>query len=191
MSTITLHTRKKKTKKEELGKMVKLDEKSVKVAERAIGLKLGYEGLFKLAEERGYVIKASAGWKFTRLEIMYCNNLKFQRSVDGLIQLLKAEIEQYYAEINVASVRQELRTAKAEIIKITNEDRFERAKKLAIKTEKTVEELEEIERLEEELEVELIILEEAKKDSKKLEKRARDTIKNQALMEYKRRMGRV
>ena len=62
---------------------------------------------------------------------------------------------------------------------------------MAIKTEKTQEELQEIDQLEEELEIEMLILEEAKKDSKKLEKRARDTVKAQALEEYKRRMGRV
>ena len=171
--------------------MVRLDEKSVRIAERAVNLKVGYEVLFKLAEERGYIIKASAGYKFTRLEIMYCNNLKFQRSVDGLLQLLKTEIEEYYAEQNVTSIRAELKQAKSEIIKITNEDRFEKARKLAIKTEKTQEELAEIEKLEEELEIELIILEEAKKDSKRLEKKARDTVKAQALTEYKKRMGRV
>ena len=171
--------------------MVKLDEKTVKVAERAVNLKVGYEVLFKLAEERGYIIKASAGYKFTRLEIMYCNNLKFQRSVDGLLLMLKTEIEEYYAEQNVASIRAELRNAKGEINRITGEEKFERAKKLAIKTEKTVEEIAEIEKLEEELEIELIILEEAKKDSKRLEKKARDTVKAQAIEEYKRRMGRV
>ena len=171
--------------------MVKLDEKTVKVAERAVSLKVGYEVLFDLAENRGYVIKASAGYKFTKFEIMYCNNLKFQKSVDGLIQLLKAEIEAYYTEQNVASIRQELKQAKSEIIKITGEEKFDRAKRLAIKTEKTQEELQEIEQLEEELEIELVILEEAKKDSKKLEKRAMDTVKAQALMEYRRRMGRV
>ena len=168
-----------------------LDEKSVKIAERAVGLKVGYDGLFKLAEDRGYVIKASAGYKFTKFEQMYVNNLKFQRSVDGLLNILKAEIEEYYATQNVASIRAELKNAKSEINKITNEDRYDRAKKLAIKTEKTNEEIAEIEKLEEELEVELIILEEAKKDSKKLEKRARDTVKAQALAEYKKRMGRV
>ena len=171
--------------------MVKLDEKSVKIAERAVALKAGYEVLFGLAEKRGYVLKASAGWKFTKFEVMYCNNLKFQKSVDGLLSLLKAEIEEYYAEINVAQIRGELKNAKSEIIKITNEEKFEKAKKLAIKTEKTQEELQEIERLEEELEIELLILEEAKKDSKKLERRARDTVKAQALEEYRKRMGRV
>ena len=170
---------------------IKLDEKSIKIAERVVGLKVGYEVLFKVAEERGYVIKASNGYKFIKFETLYVNNLKFQRSVDGLIQLLKAEIEQYYSEQNVAQIRDELKKAKSEIIKISGEERFERAKKLAIKTEKTVEELNEIEKLEEELEVELLILEEAKKDSKKLEKKARDTVKAQALEEYKRRMGRV
>ena len=75
---------------------IKLDEKSVKIAERVVGLKVGYEVLFKVAEERGYVIKASNGYKFIKFETLYVNNLKFQRSVDGLIQLLKAEIEQYY-----------------------------------------------------------------------------------------------
>ena len=171
--------------------MVKLDEKTVKIAERAIGLKVGYDTLFTLAEERGYIIKASAGYKFTKFETMYSNNLKFQRSVDGLLQMLKAEVEVYYAEINVASVREELKKAKSEIIKITAEERFEKAKKLAIKTEKTEEELREIEQLEEDLEVELVILEEAKKDSKRLAKKASDTVKAQALAEYKRRMGRV
>ena len=172
-------------------KMVKLDEKSVKVAERAINLKASYEILFGLAEERGYIIKAAAGWKFQKFEIMYVNNLKFQRSVDGLLQMLKAEIEEYYASVNVKQVREELKNARGEINRITAEDRYERAKKLAIKTEKTVEELAEIEKLEEELEIELLILEEARKDSKKLEKKARDTVKAQALEEYKRRMGRV
>ena len=171
--------------------MVRLDEKTVKIAERAVDLKVGYETLFNLAEQRGYVIKASAGWKFTKFEIMYCNNLKFQKSVDGLLAMLKVEIEQYYTEQNVASIREELKKAKSEIIKITGEEKFERAKKLAIKTEKTQEELQEIENLENELEIELMILEEAKKDSKRLEKKARDTVKNQALTEYKRRMGRV
>ena len=171
--------------------MVKLDDKTVKIAERAVALKVTYEMLFGLADQRGYVIKASAGWKFTKLEIMYCNNLKFQRSVDGLLEMLKAEIEIYYAEQNIASIRSELKNAKSEIIKITNEERFEKARRLAIKTEKTAEELQEIEQLEEELEIELLILEEAKKDSKKLEKKARDTVKNQALMEYRKRMGRV
>ena len=170
---------------------IKLDEKSVKIAERAVGLKVSYEILFGLAEERGYIIKAAAGWKFQKFEIMYVNNLKFQRSVDGLLQMLKAEIEEYYASVNVKQVREELKNARGEINRITNEERFERAKKLAIKTEKTVEELTEIEKLEEELEIELLILEEAKKDSKKLEKRARDTVKAQALAEYKKRMGRV
>ena len=122
---------------------------------------------------------------------MYCNNLKFQKSVDGLLNIIKAEIEEYYASINVASIRQELRKAKAEIIKISGEEKFDRARKLAIKTEKTEEELREIQDLEEELEGELIILEEAKKDSKRLEKKARDSVKAQALAEYKRRMGRV
>lgn len=168
-----------------------LDEKSVKIAERAVALKVSYEVLFGLAEERGYVIKASNGYKFTKFETMYVNNLKFQRSVDGLLQLLKVEIEVYYSEQNVASIRKELKQAKSEINKITCEERYERAKKLAIKTEKTNEELEEIDKLEEELEIELIILEEAKKDSKKLEKKARDTVKAQALEEYRRRMGRV
>lgn len=171
--------------------MVKLDEKTVKVAERAINLKVGYDTLFSLAEERGYIIKASAGYKFTKFETMYTNNLKFQRSVDGLLIILKAEIEEYYAEVNVSSIRVELRNAKGEINRITSEERFEKAKKLAIKTEKTEEELREIEQLEEDLEVELIILEEAKKDSKRLEKKARDSVKAQALAEYKRRMGRV
>ena len=171
--------------------MVKLDEKSIKVAERAVTLKAGYQVLFGLAEERGYVIKAAAGWKFQKFEVMYCNNLKFQRSVDGLVMLLKAEIEEYYATINVASIKQELRLAKAEIIKISGEERYERAKKLAIKTEKTQEEIQEIESLEDELEIELMILEEAKKDSKKLEKKAKDSVKAQALAEYKKRMGRV
>ena len=171
--------------------MVKLDEKSIKIVERAIALKAGYEVYFKLAEERGYVVKAAAGHRFTRFEVMYCNNLKFQRSIDGLLTLLRAEVETYYAEQNVAQIRRELTQAKSEIDKITAEERYERAKKLAIKTEKTEQELLEIEQLEEELEVELLILEEAKKDSKKLEKRARDTIKAQALMEYKKRMGRV
>lgn len=171
--------------------MVKLDDKSIKVAERAVALKASYETIFKLAEERGYIVKAAAGWKFTRFEVMYCNNLKFQKSVDGLLNILKAEIEAYYAEINVKNIRDELRTAKAEIIKITNEEKFERARKLAIKTEKTEEELKEISELEEDLEIELLILEEAKKDSKKLEKKARDSVKAQALAEYKRRMGRV
>ena len=172
-------------------KMVRLDEKTVKVAERAIGLKVGYEVLFKLADERGYVIKAASGYRFQKFETMYLNNLKFQRSVDGLLAMLKVEIEEYYTEQNVVSIRAELKNAKSEINKITSEERYERAKKLAIKTEKTVEEIEEIEKLEEELEVELIILEEAKKDSKKLEKRAKDSIKAQALMEYRKRMGRV
>jgi hypothetical protein len=171
--------------------MVKLDEKTVKVAERAIQLKVGYEVLFKLAEERNYVVKASNGYKFTKFETMYVNNLKFQRSVDGLLQLLKAEIEIYYSEQNVASIRKELKQAKSEIIKISAEERFDRAKKLALKTEKTNEELEEIDRLEEELEIEILILEEAKKDSKRLEKKARDTVKAQALEEYRKRMGRV
>ena len=171
--------------------MVRLDEKSVKIAERAVQLKVSYELLFKLAEERGYVIKAAAGWKFQKFEVMYTNNLKFQRSVDGLLQMLKADIEEYYSSVNVSSIRQELKNAKGEINRITAEERYERAKKLAIKTEKTVEELAEIEQLEEELEIELIILEEAKKDSKKLEKKARDSVKAQALAEYKRRMGRV
>lgn len=171
--------------------MVKLDDKTVKVAERAVNLKVGYETLFKLADERGYIIKASAGYKFTKFEVMYCNNLKFQKSVDGLLNILKAEIEAYYAEINVEGIRKELKQAKAEIIKITAEERFEKAKKLAIKTEKTQEELQEIENLEKELEIELLILEEAKKDSKILEKKAKNTIKAQALEEYKRRMGRV
>ena len=171
--------------------MVKLDEKSVKIAERAVALKVSYEVLFGLAEQRGYVIKASAGYKFTRFEVMYCNNLKFQKSVDGLLAMLKAEIEVYYSEQNVASIRKELKQAKSEIIKITSEERFERAKRLAIKTEKTEEELREIDELEEELEIEMLILEEAKKDSKKLEKKARDTVKAQALEEYRRRMGRV
>ena len=112
--------------------MVKLDEKSVKVAERAVYLKVGYEVLFKLAEERGYIIKASAGYRFTKFEVMYCNNLKFQKSVDGLINILKSEIEAYYAEINVASIRDELRKAKSEIIKISGEERFDRARKLAL-----------------------------------------------------------
>ena len=171
--------------------MVKLDDKTVKVAERAVSLKVSYETLFGLADQRGYIIKASAGYKFTKFEIMYCNNLKFQKSVDGLLAILKAEIEEYYAEQNIKSIREELKKAKSEIIKITNEERFEKAKKLAIKTEKTQEELNEIEALEEELETELLILEEAKKDSKRLEKKARDTVKAQALEEYKRRMGRV
>ena len=171
--------------------MVKLDEKNLKLAERAVALKAGYEVLFKLAEERGYILKASAGYKFTKFEIMYCNNLKFQKSVDGLLNILKAEIEEYYSEQNVASIRKELKNAKSEIIKITAEEKFEKARKLAIKTEKTQEELAEIESLEEELEIELTILEEAKKDSKRLEKKARDTVKAQALTEYKRRMGRV
>ena len=171
--------------------MVKLDEKSIKIAERAVGLKANYEDYFKLAEQRGYIVKASAGYKFTKFQVMYCNNLKFQKSIDGLLNIIKTEIEEYYASINVASIRQELRQAKAEIIKITAEDRFERAKRLAIKTEKTNEELEEIDRLEEELEIEMLILEEAKKDSKRLEKKARDTVKAQALEEYKKRMGRV
>ena len=171
--------------------MVKLDEKSIKIAERAVDLKANYDAYFKLAEQRGYIVKASAGYKFTKFQIMYCNNLKFQKSIDGLLNIIKAEIEEYYASINVASIRQELRQAKAEIIKITAEDRFERAKRLAIKTEKTNEELEEIDRLEEELEIEMLILEEAKKDSKRLEKKARDTVKAQALEEYKKRMGRV
>ena len=171
--------------------MVKLDEKSVKIAERAVSLKVSYETLFGLADQRGYVIKASAGWKFTKFEVMYCNNLKFQRSVDGLLEMLKAEIEIYYADQNITSIRSELKNAKSEIIKITNEERFEKARRLAIKTEKTQEELQEIEQLEEELEIELLILEEAKKDSKKLEKKARDTVKAQALAEYKKRMGRV
>ena len=170
---------------------IKLDEKSVKIAERAIGLKVGYEILFGLAEQRGYIIKAAAGWKFQKFEIMYVNNLKFQRSVDGLLQMLKAEIEEYYASVNVKQVREELKNARGEINRITAEDRYERAKKLAIKTEKTVEELAEIEKLEEELEIELLILEEAKKDSKKLEKKAKDSVKAQALAEYKKRMGRV
>ena len=171
--------------------MVKLDDKTVKVAERAVALKVGYNVLFDLADQRGYIIKASAGYKFTKFEIMYCNNLKFQKSVDGLLAILKAEIEEYYTEQNVASIREELKNAKSEIIKITAEEKFEKAKKLAIKTEKTQEELQEIESLENELEIELLILEEAKKDSKRLEKKARDTIKSQALTEYKRRMGRV
>ena len=171
--------------------MVKLDEKSVKIAERAVALKVSYEVLFRLAEERGYIVKAAAGYKFTKFEVMYCNNLKFQKSVDGLLNIIKAEIEEYYASINVASIRQELRKAKAEIIKISGEEKFDRARKLAIKTEKTEEELREIQDLEEELEGELIILEEAKKDSKRLEKKARDSVKAQALAEYKRRMGRV
>ena len=162
---------------------IKLDEKSVKVAERAINLKASYEVYFKLADERGYVIKASNGYKFTKFQIMYCNNLKFQKSVDGLIALLKLEIEVYYSEQNVAQIRDELKKAKSEIIKISAEERFDRARKLAIKTEKTQEELQEIDQLEEELEIEMIILEEAKKDSKKLEKRARDTVKAQALEE--------
>lgn len=170
---------------------IKLDEKSVKVAERAIQLKVGYDILFKLAEERNYVVKASNGYKFIKFETMYWNNLKFQKSVDGLLQLLKAEVEVYYSEQNVASIRKELKQAKSEIIKITAEDRFEKARRLAIKTEKTQEELQEIEQLEEELEIELIILEEAKKDSKKLEKKAKDTLKAQALEEYRKRMGRV
>ena len=171
--------------------MVKLDEKSIKTVERAIALKAGYEVYFKLAEERGYIVKAAAGYKFTRFEVMYTNNLKFQRSIDGLLMLLRAEVETYYAEQNVTQIRRELTQAKSEINKITNEERYEKAKKLAIKTEKTEQELLEIEQLEEELEVELIILEEAKKDSKKLEKRAKDTVKAQALMEYRKRMGRV
>ena len=171
--------------------MVKLDDKSIKIVERAVDLKASYEDYFKLAEARGYVIKASAGYKFTRFEVMYTNNLKFQKSVDGLLGILKAEIEEYYATINIASIRKELKQAKSEIIKITSEEKFEKARRLAIKTEKTQEELQEIEQLEEELEIELIILEEAKKDSKKLEKKARDTVKAQALEEYKRRMGRV
>ena len=137
------------------------------------------------------MVKSASGYKFTKFEVMYTNNLKFQKSIDGLLMLLKAEVEVYYSEQNVAQIRDELKKAKSEIIKISGEERFERAKKLAIKTEKTVEELNEIEKLEEELEVELLILEEAKKDSKKLEKRASDTVKAQALMEYKRRMGRV
>ena len=62
---------------------------------------------------------------------------------------------------------------------------------MAIKTEKTEQEIQEIDKLEEELEIELLILEEAKKDSKRLEKKARDTVKAQALEEYRRRMGRV
>ena len=171
--------------------MVKLDDKTVKVAERAVALKVGYEVLFELADQRGYIVKASAGYKFTKFEIMYCNNLKFQKSVDGLLAMLKIEIEEYYTEQNVASIREELKNAKSEIIKITAEERFEKAKKLAIKTEKTQEELQEIEKLENELEIELVILEEAKKDSKRLEKKARDTVKAQALTEYRRRMGRV
>lgn len=171
--------------------MVKLDEKTVKVAERAVALKTGYEVLFGLAEQRGYIIKASAGYKFTKFEVMYTNNLKFQKSVDGLLSILKAEIEEYYAGQNIKSIREELKNAKSEIIKITAEEKFEKAKKLAIKTEKTNEELAEIESLEEELEIELLILEEAKKDSKRLEKKVRDTVKAQALEEYKRRMGRV
>ena len=171
--------------------MVKLDEKTVKIAERAIGLKVGYDTLFTLAEERGYIIKASAGYKFTKFETMYTNNLKFQRSVDGLLAMLKTEVEVYYADQNVSQIRGELKNAKSEIIKITAEERFEKAKKLAIKTEKTQEELQEIENLENELEIELAILEEAKKDSKKLEKKARDTVKAQALTEYRKRMGRV
>ena len=171
--------------------MVRLDDKSIKLAERAVALKASYEVLFGLAEQRGYVVKAANGWKFTKFEVMYCNNLKFQKSVDGLLALLRAEIEEYYASINIASIRAELRTAKGEINRITAEERFERAKKLAIKTEKTEEELKEISELEEELEIEIAILEEAKKDSKKLEKKARDSVKAQALAEYKRRMGRV
>lgn len=171
--------------------MVKLDEKTVKVAERAVALKAGYEVLFGLADQRGYIIKASAGYKFTKFEVMYTNNLKFQKSVDGLLSILKAEIEEYYAGQNIKSIREELKNAKSEIIKITAEEKFEKAKKLAIKTEKTNEELAEIESLEEELEIELLILEEAKKDSKRLEKKVRDTVKAQALEEYKRRMGRV
>lgn len=70
-----------------------LDEKTVKMAERVVSLKADYATIFKIAEERGYIIKASAGYKFTKFEIMYCNNLKFQKSVDGLIAILKAEIE--------------------------------------------------------------------------------------------------
>lgn len=171
--------------------MVKLDEKTVKVAERAVALKAGYEVLFDLADQRGYIIKASAGYKFTKFEVMYTNNLKFQKSVDGLLSILKAEIEEYYAGQNIKSIREELKNAKGEINRITAEERYDRAKKLAIKTEKTVEEMQEIESLEEELEIELLILEEAKKDSKRLEKRVRDTVKAQALEEYKRRMGRV
>lgn len=171
--------------------MVKLDDKTVKIVERAIGLKASYEIYFKLAEERGYVVKSAAGWKFTKFETMYTNNLKFQRSIDGLLMLLKAEVEVYYAEVNIVSIRQELRNAKAEVNKITCEERYEKARKLAIKTEKTEAEIQEIEDLEEELEIELIILEEAKKDSKKLERKARDSVKAQALAEYKKRMGRV
>lgn len=170
---------------------IKLDDKSIKVAERVVNLKADYTTIFKMAEERGYVIKASNGYKFIKFETMYVNNLKFQRSVDGLLQLLKAEIEIYYSEQNVASIRKELKQTKSEIIKITAEERFNRAKKLALKTEKTNEELEEIDKLEEELEVEILILEEAKKDSKRLEKKARDTVKAQALEEYRKRMGRV
>lgn len=190
-SVKTLHKASKNKKEESVFKMVKLDEKTVKVAERAVNLKVGYEVLFKLAEERGYVVKAAAGHKFTKFEVMYTNNLKFQRSVDGLLQLLKVEIEEYYTEQNIASIREELRAAKGEINRITSEERFEKARKLAIKTEKTVEEIAEIEKLEEELEIELIILDEAKKDSKRLAKKAHDSIKAQALAEYKKRMGRV
>ena len=171
--------------------VLKLDDKSIKVVERAINLRGTYEEFFRLAQDRDYVIKASAGWKFTKFPIMYTNNLRFQKSIDGLINILKAEAEEYYASVNIASIRKELTQAKAEINKITAEDRYERARRLAIKTEKTVEEIEEINKLEEELEVELLILEEAKKDSKRLAKKASDSIKAQALMEYKKRMGRV
>ena len=61
--------------------MVKLDEKSVKVAERVVNLKADYATIFKMAEERGYIVKASAGYKFTKFQVMYFNNLKFQKSV--------------------------------------------------------------------------------------------------------------
>lgn len=171
--------------------VIKLDDKTVKIVERAVALKASYETYFKLAEERGYVVKAAAGFRFTRFEVMYTNNLKFQRSIDGLLTLLRAEIEKYYSEQNIAIIRAELRNAKGEINRITTEERYDRAKKLAIKTEKTVEEMQEIESLEEELELEMLILDEAKKDVKKLTKQARDTIRQQALTEYRKRMGRV
>lgn len=67
---------------------------------------------------------------------MYCNNLKFQKSVDGLIAILKAEIEEYYASINIASIRKELKQAKSEIIKITGEREVSRAKKINHKDRK-------------------------------------------------------
>ena len=94
--------------------MVKLDEKTVRVAERAINLKASYEVYFKLAEERGYVVKSASGYKFTKFEVMYTNNLKFQKSIDGLLMLLKAEVEVYYSEQNVAQIRDELKKAKKE-----------------------------------------------------------------------------